>query len=181
MQKLADTIKLARQGNNEAVLYIIDKFTPLIEKYTKLLNCDEDSRSELILKLISLVREEIDIDNLRIRSDGALVNYISYAIRNHYINLSTRKQLTKNNEFSSELDIPVVYSEEDNCPFHDVEHNLMIDIMKSSLTEREFMCVKLIVFDGWTAEAIAKKLGVSKQAVNQCKIRALEKLKKFYD
>ncbi len=180
MQKLADTIKLAQQGNNDAILCIIDKFTPLIEKYTKQLNYDEDSKSELILKLISLVRKEINIENLRIRSDGALVNYISCAIRNHYINMSIKNKHTKNNEFSSDLDIPVGYSEEDIYCFHDIEYNLTIDLIKPLLTEREFMCVKLIVFDGWTSEAVAKKIGVSKQAINQCKIRALEKLRSLY-
>lgn len=51
---------------------------------------------------------------------------------------------------------------------------------KSLLTEREFMCVKLIVIDGWTADTVSKKLGVSKQAINQCKLRALKKVKELY-
>ena len=34
-----------------------------------------------------------------------------------------------------------------------------------------------MILDGLTAEIISKKLGVSKQAVNQCKKRALKKLK----
>ena len=180
MQKLVDMIKLAQQGNNEALQYIVEKFTPLIEKYTKLLNYDEDSKSELILKLIYLVRKEINLKKLRRQSDGALVNYISCAIRNHYINLSIAKQYTNNSEISSDLDISFNCLEEDVCCFYDVEHTMIIDWMKSVLTEREFMCVKLIVLDGWTADAVAKKLGVSKQAINQCKNRALSKLKKFY-
>lgn len=34
-----------------------------------------------------------------------------------------------------------------------------------------------MVMDGLTAESVAKSLGVSKQAVNQCKKRALNKLR----
>lgn len=55
-----------------------------------------------------------------------------------------------------------------------------MDMLKSVLTEREFKYIKLIVLDGWTAEAVAKKFGTTKQAVNQCKKRGLEKLKKIY-
>lgn len=59
----------------------------------------------------------------------------------------------------------------------DITDNLLIGHLKSVLTKKEFLCVKLIVLDGLTAEVISKKLGVSKQAVNQCKNRALKKLK----
>lgn len=39
------------------------------------------------------------------------------------------------------------------------------------------MCKTHCVLNGWTAQAVSAKLGVSKQAVNQCKNRALKKLK----
>lgn len=177
MQKLVDMIKLAKQGNNEAVMYIIEKFTPLIEKYTRLLDYDEDSKSELILKLICLVRKEIDLVKLRNHSDGVLVNYISCAIHNYYIKLSIAKRNAKNYEISFDPSMQPGCLEEDVCCFYDIEYKFIIDFLRESLTEREFMCVKLIVLDGWTAEAVAKKAGVSKQAINQCKIRALSKLR----
>ena len=60
-----------------------------------------------------------------------------------------------------------------------IDDRIVIDLMKSVLTEREFMYIKLIVIDGYTAEAISGQFGVSKQAVNQCKRRGLKKLKKI--
>ena len=57
---------------------------------------------------------------------------------------------------------------------------LIRETMKTVLTEREQLCVRRIVLEGWTAESLAVTLGISKQAVNQCKKRALEKLKKIY-
>lgn len=62
----------------------------------------------------------------------------------------------------------------------DFEHEMFMDMLRSELTEREFICVRMIIIEGWTAEMVAKKLGVSKQAVNQCKLRALEKIKNLY-
>ena len=102
MESLADKIRLAKDGDEKAMLDIIERFEPLIGKYTRLLNYDnEDCRSDLIEKLITLVKVEIDLG-------------------------------------------------------------------------------KLIVIDGYTAESVSKRFGVTKQSVNQCKNRGLEKLKKIY-
>ena len=66
MKKLLDKIDLARTGDEGAMLEIIEIFTPLIKKYTRLLNYDEDCRSELILKVITLIKNEINLDTLKI-------------------------------------------------------------------------------------------------------------------
>ena len=50
------------------------------------------------------------------------------------------------------------------------------DLLKRVLTPREQLCVELIVIQGCSATEVAKCLGVTKQAVNQCKNRALKKL-----
>lgn len=44
------------------------------------------------------------------------------------------------------------------------------------ITEERF-CVQLIVLQGHTATEVSEKLGITKQAVNQCKNRALKKLR----
>lgn len=46
MESLADKVQLAKDGYENAMLYIIDLFEPLIGTYTALLNYDnKDSRS----------------------------------------------------------------------------------------------------------------------------------------
>lgn len=40
-----------------------------------------------------------------------------------------------------------------------------------------WFCVQLIVLQGHTATEVSEKLGITKQAVNQCKNRALKKLR----
>ena len=49
--------------------------------------------------------------------------------------------------------------------------------MMDVLSEKERICIEMIVLRGFTAQHVADKLGVTKQAVNQCKNRALAKLK----
>ena len=65
MKRLIDLIKLAKSGDEAAMIEILDRFDNLISKYVRLLNYDEDCRSELVLKLIVLVKNEINIDKMR--------------------------------------------------------------------------------------------------------------------
>ena len=70
---------------------------------------------------------------------------------------------------------------EDNLQYaENMDDGMFMERMRAEPTEREFLCIRLIVLEGWTAEEVSKRLGVSKQAVNQCKRRALDKVKKIY-
>ena len=178
MKRLIDLIKLAKSGDEAAMIEILDRFDNLIRKYVRLLNYDEDCRSELVLKLIVLVKNEINIDKMRKDDDSAIVKYISYAIRNHYISISKAYCQIRDNETAYDQETFVDLLEDNLQYSEDFEHGMFMDILRSELTEREFICVRMIIIEGWTAEVVAKKLGVSKQAVNQCKLRALEKIKK---
>lgn len=181
VEKLVDKIKLAKSGDDNAMMEIINQCSPMINKYTRMLNYDEDCRSELKLKLITLIKREIDIENLHCDNDGAIIGYISCALRHHYIVLSKAQRRIRDNEMTYDQDsfIDLI---ENNPQFstNDTMENELLEILRSMLTEREFIYVKLIVIDGWTAESVAKKYGITKQAVNQSKKRGLEKLKTLY-
>lgn len=180
MKNIAEKIRLAQTGNDEAMVEILDICNPLIRKYTRLLNYDEDCRSELILKVISLVKNEIKLEKIQNPNDGVMINYFSKALRNQYIALSIGKCHIRDHEAGYEQDtfLDIV----DGIPQKDgeMEESILYETMRKTLTERESLCVQRIVLEGWTAEAVAEELGITKQAVNQCKKRALDKLRKFY-
>ena len=46
MDKLIDKIRLVKSGDDAVMMEIIEKFLPLIGKYTRKLNYDEDCKSE---------------------------------------------------------------------------------------------------------------------------------------
>lgn len=55
MENLADKVQLAKDGYENAMLYIIDLFEPLIGTYTALLNYDnKDSRSYQAISSINI-------------------------------------------------------------------------------------------------------------------------------
>lgn len=55
MGKLEDLIKKAKNYDNVAKLEIVDMFQPVVRKYSRMMNHDEDIASELVLALIELV------------------------------------------------------------------------------------------------------------------------------
>ena len=117
---------------------------------------------------------------VRCDNDGAVFNYIRFSLQHQYIMLSKTQCRIRDNEtaYDQETFVDLV---EDKLQYRyvDIGDGITMDMLKCVLTEREFKYIKLIVLDGWTAEAVAEKFGTTKQAVNQCKKRGLEKLKKF--
>ena len=179
MKKIIEKIRLAKSGDDNAMIEIIEQFTPIIDKYTRLMNYDEDCRSELVLKLIALVKNEIDTEKMQNTGDGAIVNYITHAIRHHYIAFSKAFCRKRDNEIVYDRDIFVELLEDNLQTPENMDNGLMMEMLRSNLTNREYMCVRLIVLEGWTAEQVAARFDVTKQAINQCKIRALAKVKKM--
>mgnify|MGYP006911668530 FL=1 len=62
MKNLVEKIRQARADNDSVMLELIEMWSPLINKFTRLLEYDEDCRCDLILKLISLLKREINLD-----------------------------------------------------------------------------------------------------------------------
>ena len=79
---LVDKIREAQQGNQDAMLYLIQKYMPLLNRYSKKLH-QEDAYSELTLAFIELIHH-IRIDRLISGSDGAITNYIAASVKNAY-------------------------------------------------------------------------------------------------
>ncbi len=180
MDNLVEKIREAQAGNDTAMLEIVKAFEPSIKKFTRLLNNDEDCRSELILKLISLVKLDIHLDQIDNQSDGGLVSYIYKALYAHYILLSKKTNFKNSNEISMDDGTFVNLDSSNMMCINDTYDGILIETLKQVLTEKEFSYVYQIVFQGHTAEQVADKLGISKQAVNQSKNRALNKLRELY-
>lgn len=172
MSKLKSLILKAQEFDTAAMTELIEKFKPIIKKYSKQLNHNPDLRSELMLGFIELIH---NIDTNRFSpgiTDGIIINYISVSMRHLYIKISQNEHkynsfIIHDPQYIDDLSITDSISHE----------NTLIYDLKNILTEREFFCVYNIVISGYTAKELSNSLGISKQAVNQCKKRALTKLK----
>ena len=181
MQNLERLIRLAQENDENAMLEIIGKFQPLINKYFKKSYYNEDMKNELILKLIEVVKIELKQNNLLNRNEGSLVNYIVASLYHQYLAISDKTDKKSKFEFSREDDIIIKLID-----FHksysdkNIEKFILYDSFREILTEREFYCLYFIEYMGYTAEDLAVIWGVTRQACNQCKKRAHDKIKKHF-
>ena len=137
----------------------------------------EDMGQEIIFKMIKLVKEEIKLEKMKILNDYVLLSYVEKSIKNHYMFLSKAQKTTKIHEIFTETDV------EGSEECQDDGHELFIikELLKSILTEKEADAFYYTEILGYSSSDLAKELGITKQAFNQRKNKAIEKLRKYYE
>lgn len=177
MNDLKNIIMQAQNDNEEMMLFLIEKFQPLLNSISNRANDKEDIKSELTLAFIEMIRN-INLAKFRNEiNDYILTAYIKKSIYRKYIKIQKKEQTKYNNEISTDNenipDIGLVQTDFE-------EKILLSESMKSLLTTKEYNCIEKIVLYNYSASELAKENKSSKQAINQCKLRALNKLKLNY-
>lgn len=173
---LCDQIALAQSGDKTIMLALIEQFKPLITKYAKLLNT-EDAFEEMRLVFIELIME-LKLDKLRSRSDGVIVAYITKTIRTRYIAKNRRRELESNTVYWDDLDESRRRKLEPSNPLFSAEEDFIKAIPPGVLNEKEMDIITMIYLYGYSAAEVARERNITRQAVNQIKLRALKRLKK---
>ena len=175
-------IRRAKENDENAMLEIIEAFKPLINKKFKESYYNEDVKSELTMKLIEVVKCEINLDKMREVNNSTLVSYIKSSIHHHYIYISRKNKSKQTSEFDEDdeemldsYDLGNALSEIGISDF------ITFEFLKSMLTEREYDCVYCNVFMGYTSEEISRYFHITKQACNQSKLRAFKKIRSYYE
>lgn len=169
MSDLKELIIDAQNGCEEEILNIIDKFKNLINKYAYKLNY-EDATSDILLEFLTIIHK---IKPAEFQYEAQLVKYI-------VITLGYRiKHLLKvKNE---QLYYEKIYNDEDftliiDTQFWsdlDFDEALIIEQLLSKLTTQQKQVIVKVYFEGCSVQETARIYGLSRQAVNQCKKRAL--------
>lgn len=172
---IIDEIVKIKKDNNDSMLKLIEKFNPILKKYSYRLYY-EDAYNDLLLDFIELL---IIMSTKKIRNteDGCLVSYITNSIHNSYIKKLIKIKHLKNFTMYSDLSESELYYIDSITATNDIYENTDIDTLKKFLTNPEFITIKMIFYEGYSVIEIASFLGISRQAVNQMKNRALKKLK----
>lgn len=167
-----EVVNKARNDDKQAIMLIVDKFKPLIGKYSYLLKYD-DASSDLIISLIEIIKKMPIYTDENLKNDKFLVGYIASAIKNRYIYLS--KKYYK------------VYLNETTLNLNDVRNseNLNLDdkmfvwelLDKLSKTQREVLILKFI--KDYSDKDISKALKISRQSVNKTKNRGLDNIRRY--
>lgn len=173
---LRDSILAAQKGDKSALLYLIEKFQPMLRRYARRLSY-EDAESDMVLEFIELIHR-ISLDSLQSTADGSIVCYIAKAVQHTYYSKISKQKNQNHDALSWEelFESEKVYG---GAEFINVDLLMFIDVLKScpSLTNRETWILYKIYYEGYTSSELAAMLGTTKQNLNQIKLRGLAKLR----
>lgn len=172
-------IERIQNNDKNAMMEMLDRFQPLLRKYARMLKV-EDAYEILVTDFLEMLCK-IKLSNLRSSEDGVLVCYIRSSVYHSYIRHSQKNSCLELNEIClSELSeaqqIRVEEISAVNDEYDDIGHSQLHEV----LSEYEMKVLWWICVDKYSAAEIAKRLGVSRQSVNQTKQRAIKKTKKHY-
>lgn len=162
-------VNKGKTGDEDCIMEIIQRFTPLLRKYNRKLNYDE-AFSDLKIAFIEIIYS-LPLESHPYMKEEQIVSYINKSIINEYIKLSKKKKLINDKETRLNLEIVGVDY------MKDIENRSFINYLLDKLTklQKEILINKFIY--GYTEVEIANQLHISKQAVNKTKKKALEILR----
>lgn len=174
---IEELINQSQAGCSGSTLKLIKKFNPLLKKYAKKLYYD-DAYNDLLLDFIELLHN-IRLERIRGPDEEFLVSYICTSIRSSYIKrLISLKKLRNYVPYSALSEGQLYYAEAASAT-SDLYLRLEIIGFENVLTESELSIIKMIYLLDYTVTETADIYGISRQAVNQTKKRALQKLEKW--
>lgn len=176
---LYDQIRKAQGNDKDEMLKLIERFVPLLRKYSRKLNY-EDAYEDTVLFFIELVKG-IRLDRLSCTEDGVLTAYISVSVK-HFYDKKIAEAIGRQREVPfSELTEDQAYYAETNSARED-KASFFLELGAANLLNRkEQHVIHQIFVEGYTTAEIARRTHKSRQAVNQLKHRALKKLREAYE
>lgn len=172
---LYELIYKAQEKNDDAMMELIDKFTPLFKKYARKLNY-EDAYEDIILYFIKMIKT-FDLSKMKNAREEAFISYINITIINFY-NKNVCKAIREKKEIAiSTLTEEQRYYVESLMAKDDVSNVILELGVKNNLSEKEYQIVHLIYFEGYSVAEVARLSNKTRQSVNQFKQRILKKMK----
>jgi DNA-directed RNA polymerase specialized sigma subunit len=169
-------IKEFKDGNKEKFLLIVEKMTPLINKYVRLLYKDEkeDMHSEFVLCLLEAINAMSYY-----KEEGQCIYFLSRALKTKFLELYKKSKLHFESEIVTEDEF---FTTIDRNP-SEYEDCVIIQDLKEMLSKMDgkqngILCD--IIFNDLSDAAIAKKNSISRQYVNRVRRNFYELLKEKY-
>lgn len=176
MKNLNELIKLSQKGNNGCIIEILERFSPLINKYSRKLNYD-CANTDLVICLLKVINQMPITNNATLNEEKYILGYINTSIKNTYITLSKKYSKKKLNEV--ELDLNKI-SKIKSINFNEnIDNKILVSMLLKKLPKYQRMIIKSIFFENISETELAKTLSISRQSVNRTKNRALNNLKKI--
>lgn len=162
-----------KKTNDQLILELYEKFLidfkPLINKYSRNINKNfsEDLKQDLNLEVLKVITKIVN-KNIEFKTYNHFISYILKSLKYKYIQFS--KECSYQN---TKIPYDFINSYSDKS----ISDNLLFfDIIKSLSKYEQQILIYLYIYNLKVTE-IAKIYHVSKQNINQIKLRSLKKLK----
>ena len=173
---LYELISSVQSNDQNAMTELIERFQPLLKKYAAKLNY-EDAYEDLMLYYIGLIKS-LNLEKLICTKDEIIVSYINVSIKNYYKKTITKIIKYKNEVVLSDLTEEQMYYVDAKSATED-ETDLFVEFgLREVLNDNECQVIYQLYIEGYTTAEIARLSSKSRQAVNQLKNRALNKIKR---
>ncbi|MEA5268942.1 sigma-70 family RNA polymerase sigma factor [Clostridium perfringens] len=173
MLNLNERIKKYRENDPNELESLINDFDPLISKYGNKLK-DEDGKQDMIVEFIKILNK-MPIKNEKFIENKYVIAYIQTALKNNYIVLNKKRNKIKEREFYTDLSI-----EFNSYYDYNLDNCIIKDCLKK-LSSIESDIIENIFIKGISVTDLAKEYKISRQTINQTKLRALNKLKSIFN
>lgn len=132
--------------------------------------------ADLRLELICMLKR-IKLSDLSCSSDGVIVQYIQRTIKNKYIAISKKNAAQRCCTAIDDLNDYEKAHYERKSSTNDVYSSILLSDLYRLLNQNEVLILNELYVKGRSVSEIGQILGKSRQAINQTKNHALEKLR----
>jgi RNA polymerase sigma factor (sigma-70 family) len=168
---LYDALNRARKDDQDAVCEIIKDFSNTLKKISNGLHYEE-ANTDMIIELLKIIKS-IDIKKFKDSSNKQIAKYIHIHLKKRSLNLLKAKE----NKIFDYLEIN--YDILADNTMSDIESMVCISMLIELLAKQQKNIIIMEFIHGYSEKQIAEMLGISRQAVNRTKNRALNNLRRI--
>lgn len=179
MEKKLVQMIVDAQHNSDSMYLLIQKFHPLIQKYSRLLHY-EDAEYDITAAFIEKIKGW-NLLQMRNTDDYTLLKYINKIVKSLACNLHRKHSLSINNQTVSLNQLT------EDCPFssmdvtNDEYHFALYDLFNHLLTPRQNQIIQLIYLKNYSIKQVAAILNITEESIYITHKRALSKLRDYYE
>nr|DAS53273.1 MAG TPA: DNA directed RNA polymerase subunit [Caudoviricetes sp.] len=181
-KEVLELIREAKKGNNEATEKLIERYLNTIRKINHKWGNTDDGFQEGILGIYQAIKTYDESYNTKFMTH--LYFYVEARIRKYidkeryrvpqYVIESIKKGEQERVYFSGIENLEI---EDENTGNENLENKVLVEKLLNCCTRQEKEVLNLLFFEGYSGQAVAEKLRMSRQWVHSIKHRAFEKIR----
>lgn len=181
-QEVLELIKEAKKGSNEATEKLIERYLNTVRKINNKWGGTDDGFQEGILGIYQAIKTFDESYNIKFMTH--LYFHIEAKIRKfidkeryrvpQYV-IEGIKKGERERLYFSELENFEI--EDESIEIDNLENKVLVERLLNYCTRQEKEVLNLLFFEGYSGQAVAEKLGMSRQWVHSIKHRAFEKIR----